>query len=67
MKGVGHASGGSHGVPISMLLHAPYHKEQEILRIYNGLAVVFGTVSRFCILSFSYTNAHATKFDHGLQ
>ena len=36
MKGVGHAPGGHPGVPRSMSLNAPHHKEQEYIWFIGG-------------------------------
>ena len=51
---------GPPGVPRSMSLNVPYHKEQEYI---YGLGRVF----LLCIFTFSHTNAFATKFDLGLK
>ena len=37
MKGVGHAPGGPPGVPRSMSLNVPYHKEQEYIWFREGI------------------------------
>ena len=36
MKGVGHVPGGPPGVPRSMSLYVPYHKEQEYIWFMGG-------------------------------
>ena len=47
------------GVPRSMSLNVPYHKEQEYIWFREGKLL--------CIFTFSHTNAYATKFDLGLK
>ena len=37
MKGVGHAPKGHPGVPRSMSLNVPYHKEQEYIWFREGI------------------------------
>ena len=37
MNGVGHVPGGTPGVPRSMSLNVPYHKEQEYMQFREGI------------------------------
>ena len=63
-EGGGPCTGGPPGLPRSISLNVPYHKEQA----YIGLGREFWTLSKLlCIFTFSHTNAYATKFDLGLK
>ena len=47
MKGMGHAPGVHPGVPRSMSLNAPYHKEQEYIWFMGGDLNGFQDITHF--------------------